>query len=197
MSACAKNIETLKVNDKINNTAISPTATRQSNIVEVSKNEAEPIITVEEMGTFCIQCASYKISIFPDRNVIFEGESFVKSLASTNNSFVKKKTVTKQRLPEAKLQKLVAEFENIGFLGLSDKYISEQNCPENWSDASTVHIYYRSDKKLKTIDYYRGCRGSEELEHLDKLMKYIDTQFKTNDWLYRSFLANTNTSSQK
>ena len=133
---------------------------------------AVPVITLERGACFGA-CPVYKLSIFADGKVEFEGKEFVK-----------RKGKARGQITKAALQSLVREFEKINYLKLDNEYVTEgPNCPESWTDnpSATTSLNWRGKKK--TIRHYHGCRGARVLEQLTALENKIDQVVNTKRWI--------------
>lgn len=133
---------------------------------------AVPVITLER--TVCYgTCPAYKLEIFEDGKVLYEGKEFVKQKGKAEG-----------RITKAELQKLVNEFERIKYASLDDKYVDDpKNCPEQWTDNPTATTSLNWEGKKKTIEHYHGCRGSQILDQLTALENKIDQVVNTKRWI--------------
>ena len=183
--ACTKNSE------QTNKIEISSPISQNTNSELFDENA--PLIIVEESGAWCGPCPSYKLSIFSDRTATFEENFFVEKEKpkEPKGKYIlsKKQKTLKRKLTERDFKYLLGKFDEIDFFNLADKYIPTDNCPINMSDASTIHFTFLKNNKSKTIHYYRGCDGSEELKKLEDLQKSFDKIFDTDNWLNKGFLV--------
>jgi hypothetical protein len=133
---------------------------------------ALPVITLERTQCYG-DCPVYKLAIFADGKVLYEGKEFVK-----------RKGKAEGRITRAALEDLVGEFNRIDYLNLDDKYIFEgKNCPEWWTDSSSTITSLNWKGKQKTIDHYHGCRGTNVLNQLTALEHKIDQVVNTRRWI--------------
>ena len=132
-----------------------------------------PVITLER--TVCFgTCPAYKLTIYSDGKVEYEGEEFVKQKGKAEG-----------RITEAELKELVREFEKIDYFNLDDHYGSgnKKNCPESWTDHPTAATSLNWNGKKKTVVHYHGCRGSAVLNQLTALEDKVDEVAKTERWI--------------
>jgi hypothetical protein len=133
---------------------------------------AVPVITLERGACFGA-CPIYKLEIFADGKVVYEGKDFVK-----------RKGRVQGRITKAAVQQLVREFNRINYMRLDDEYVSEgPNCPEWWTDSpsAVTSINWKGQKKM--IRHYHGCRGAKVLDQLTALEQKIDKAANTKRWV--------------
>ena len=131
-----------------------------------------PVITLQR-GVCFGSCPAYKLSIFADGRVEYEGKEFVRVRGKA----------TGQITTEA-LQKLIGEFEKIDYLKLDDNYQpGNKNCPEGWTDHPNAITSLNWQGKQKTIGHYHGCKGSAVLDQLTALEDKIDEVVNTKRWI--------------
>lgn len=131
-----------------------------------------PVITLERTPCFGT-CPSYKLTIYDDGKVEYEGREFVKRKGKAEGSITK-----------AELEELIREFERIDYQNLADDYtLSSKNCPQGWTDSSTAVTSLNWEDKKKTIKHYHGCRGSNVLDQLTALENKIDQVVNTKRWI--------------
>jgi hypothetical protein len=140
---------------------------------------AVPVITLERTQCFG-PCPVYKVTIYDDGKVEYEGKEFVKVKGSAQGQ------ITKEAVHE-----LIRDFEKINYFKLDEGYGEEfNNCPELWTDYPTAitSLKLRDDKK--TVRHYLGCRGSRVLDQLVELENKIDRVVNTERWIRsNSFLG--------
>jgi hypothetical protein len=140
--------------------------------LSLSLAAAAPVITLERGACFGT-CPVYKLSIFADGRVEYDGKEFVKLKGKARGQITK-----------AALQSLVREFENINYTRLDDEYVSEgPNCPEWWTDSPSAVTSLDWKGKKKTIRHYHGCRGARVLDQLTALENKIDQVVNTKRWI--------------
>jgi hypothetical protein len=131
-----------------------------------------PVITLERTPCFG-NCPSYKLTIYEDGKVEYEGKEYVKHKGKAEG-----------RITKAELEELIREFERIDYLNLADHYtLGSKNCPQEWTDNPTAVTSLNWKDKKKTIVHYHGCRGSNVLEQLTALEDKIDQVVKTERWI--------------
>ena len=130
-----------------------------------------PVITLER--TICFgSCPAYKISIYGDGLVIYEGKDFVKTKGDADG-----------RITREQVQQLVREFEKIDYLKLDDDYGTGKNCPEAWTDYPSAITSLTQNDKTKTVKHYHGCSGLPVLNQLTALENKIDEVVNTKRWI--------------
>lgn len=133
---------------------------------------AVPVITLERTACYGT-CPVYKLTIYDDGTVEYEGLEFVKKTGKAQGQ------ITKDALED-----LIREFERIDYFKLDDNYGGHgKNCPELWTDHPTVVTSLNWKDKKKTVSHYHGCRGTTVLEQLTKLENKIDQVVDTNRWI--------------
>lgn len=130
-----------------------------------------PVITLERTTCFGT-CPAYKVSIFGDGLVLYEGKDFVKT-----------KDTADGRITKDELARLVREFEKIDYLKLNDRYGEGDSCPEGWTDYPSAITSFNSNGKQKTVHHYLGCRGLTILDQLTALENKIDEVVNTKRWI--------------
>jgi hypothetical protein len=131
-----------------------------------------PVITLERTPCFGT-CPSYKLTIYDDGKVEYEGREYVK-----------RKGKAEGQITKAELEKLIHEFERIDYLNLADDYtLNSKNCPQGWTDNPTAVTSLDWKGKKKTIRHYHGCRGLNVLDQLTALEDKIDQVVNTKRWI--------------
>jgi len=121
------------------------------------------IITLQRTACFGT-CPIYKLTIFPDGRVVYEGERFVK--------VVGKRTA---RISPQAVRKLVAEFDKLNYFSLSNNY---QGGPTDLPSAITSLTI---GKQQKTINHYLGSPNAPQA--LTALENKIDTVVNSQRWV--------------
>src|SRR5689334_24897887 len=86
-----------------------------------------PVITLERTACFG-SCPVYKLTIFDDGKVLFDGKDFVKR-PGMDTSQIKK----------SDLEELIRQFEKIDYLNLDENYTDDpKNCPQQSTDAPSA-----------------------------------------------------------
>lgn len=131
-----------------------------------------PVITLERTACFG-SCPVYKLTIFDDGKVLFDGKEFVKRPGMDTSQITK-----------SQLEDLIRQFEKIDFLNLDENYTDDpKNCPEQWTDHPSAITSLNWKGKSKTVRHYYGCRGSKVAEQLMDLEGKIDEVVNTNQWI--------------
>jgi len=106
----------------------------------------DTVITLERSQCFGT-CPSYKLTVYGDGRVVYEGRKFVKVEGTVND------TVTQEQLKQ-----LVAEFERADYFSLRDSYSDARDgCPAYWTDNPSANTSLELGGKKKTIWHYYGC----------------------------------------
>ena len=133
---------------------------------------AVPVITLERGACYGF-CPVYKLTIFDNGKVVYEGKDYVKQ-----------KGRAEARITKAALQTLIGEFNKIDYFKLEDEYVSgEKTCPQEWTDAPSAVTSLSLNGKTKRIRHYHGCRGTTVLEQLTALENKIDEVVNTKRWI--------------
>lgn len=131
-----------------------------------------PVITLERTPCFGT-CPAYKLTIYDDGKVEYEGKDYVK-----------RKGKAEGQITKAELEALVGEFERIDYLNLADNYtLNSKNCPQGWTDNPTAVTSFNRKDKTKKIVHYHGCQGSNVLQQLTALENKIDQVVNTKRWI--------------
>jgi len=120
-------------------------------------------------------CPSYKLTIFADGRVVFEGREYVKA-----------KGMTKGRISEEKLRQLISEFKKVNYFSLRDTYQpSDNGCPGFVTDMPSANSSIEINGRKKAISHYLGCReqGGDFPLQLVSLENKIDEIVGTGKWL--------------
>ncbi len=121
------------------------------------------VITVER--TMCYGfCPAYRLSIYGDGRVVYEGLHYVR---------VEGKRTT--YIPKSKVRELVAEFERIEFYEFDDHYVIGA------TDLPSVLVSIDLEGRSKTIDMY----GAEMIapEEIANLIKQIEKAVNLAHWV--------------
>lgn len=136
-----------------------------------SGGRATKVITLERTQCFGT-CPMYKLTIFSDGRVSYEGIKFVKTVGKAGG-----------RISRAKLRDLVTEFTNISYFKLPDSFEpGQKTCPQEWTDMPSAITSLAWNGKSKTIKHYYGCRGLSTLDRLTELEKKIDDAVNVKQW---------------
>lgn len=106
----------------------------------------DTLITLERTGCYG-RCPSYKLIIFGDGIIIYDGETSVKT-----------KGVVRGTVSQDQLKQLISEFEKVDYFSLKDKYeVVGDGCFTYGTDAHHVNTTFRINGKSKSIRHYYGC----------------------------------------
>lgn len=144
------------------------------NRVASAKRAARKVVTLERTPCFGA-CPVYKLTIFSNGTVIYEGKQNVRRPGKATG-----------RISQERLQELIADFMNIDYFNLHDEYVpGTEGCPKAATDqpSAITSLTRTRDGKSKTIRHYHGCRGSDTLELLTQLEDKIDTAVNINRWI--------------
>ncbi|MBD2439547.1 DUF6174 domain-containing protein [Nostoc sp. FACHB-110] len=144
-----------------------PQLTAQTPTQQILKQNTQKLrsgtITLQRTACFGT-CPIYKITIFPDGRVVYEGERFVK--------VVGKRTA---RISPQAVRKLVAEFDKLNYFSLSDNY---QGGPTDQPSAITSLTI---GKQQKTVNHYLGSPNASQA--LTALENKIDAVVNSQRWI--------------
>jgi hypothetical protein len=136
------------------------------------------VIMLERESDVFQTSPEYRISIFVDGTVIFEGKKHVIS-----------KEPIRTRIDKEQLANLLAEFERIKYYSLHDRYTaSEDGCSLRRTDHAFATTTLKLDGKKKSIVHYYGCReeGRPDVvfpQALYKLEATIDEVVNAKQWV--------------
>ena len=131
-----------------------------------------PVITLERTACFG-SCPVYKLTIFDDGTVMFDGKEFVKRPGSHTS-----------RISKSDVESLIREFEKLDYYKLAEAYVDDPKlCPEQWTDMPSAITSLELQGNKKTVRHYYGCSGSKILEQLTALENKIDEVANTNQWI--------------
>ncbi|MDT4967893.1 MAG: hypothetical protein QOJ64_2630 [Acidobacteriota bacterium] len=136
------------------------------------KRRAHPVITLER--TVCFgSCPVYKLTIYSDGRVLYQGIRFVKRIGRAEG-----------RISRKALDALVQEFTNNEFFGLYDAYVpGSPGCPQVATDLPSAIISLELNGKKKTVRHYHGCAGLSALKVLTELEAHIDAAVNSKKWI--------------
>ena len=135
------------------------------------RHRPSPVITLER--TVCFgACPIYKLTIFSDGRVDYQGIRFVKRMGKASS-----------RISRAQLEQLVAEFTNNDYFKLDDSYTpGAKGCPQAATDMPSAITSLTWRGKTKTVNHYHGCTGADVLEMLTRLEAKIDDAINVTRW---------------
>ncbi len=110
----------------------------------------DTVITLER--TACMgSCPDYKIMIFADGMVIYDGREYVKQLG-----------IVRSTITQDQINQLIKEFERISYFSLRDRYeVVPDGCPTYGTDMSWANTSFKVNGRFKAIRHYYGCQYSE------------------------------------
>ncbi len=123
-------------------------------------------------------CPNYKVTIWGDGRLIYEGIKYVKTEGT-----ITAKVATKQ------FQELMAAFRKAKYFKLRDSYAYEKDgCTAMVSDEFWAYTTIQINSRKKSIRHYMGCyEGSDkfnlELQRLTELENKIDEIIKIEQWI--------------
>lgn len=123
------------------------------------------VITAEHTGCFG-PCPIYKLTIYGDGRVMYEGQEHV-NVAGKQTS----------QIPKDKVKELVNEFYRINFFSLKDNTYTDEGC---FLDAGSVITSITIAGKTKRINDYHGCPAPKELRELEAK---IDELVNSKQWV--------------
>ena len=138
----------------------------------------EPIIVLERESDVFQMSPEYRLSIFDDGTVLFQGKKHVKSQEPIRTNIDKEQ-----------LAKLLLEFERIEFYSLRDRYDGGNDGCSLWgTDQPYATIRLNVGGKKKSIVHYYGCwvEGAPHVvfpQVLFKLEAMIDEVVNSKQWL--------------
>ena len=124
----------------------------------------EVVITLERTVCFGV-CPEYKLTIYGDGSVIYEGTRFVMVEG--------KRTIT---ISEEKVRQLLSEFKKIDYFSLNDNYEEFMA-----TDMPSAFTSLTVDGKTKTVRHYHGDFSAPK--ELTELENKIDEIVNSNQWI--------------
>ena len=142
-------------------------------LLGISEIPPDTIISSERTGCFG-DCRIYKVTIFADGTVIYNGEN------SLNESAVKQASIS----PE-KLRELIREFGKIDYFKFRDAYGdgNEEVCQESVTDSLSVTTSFAMQGKSKRVRHNYGCQGFPGETELLNLENLLDQIVNTAQWI--------------
>ncbi|MGH9559153.1 MAG: DUF6438 domain-containing protein [Bryobacteraceae bacterium] len=137
-------------------------------------HEAAPdTLIVLQRGACEQRCAVYRLVVFADGNVIYQGQYFVR-----------RQGLLRSLISQDKLQKLIADLENGGFFQLKDNYGygSAANCASLDAGEPSAILSVSSRGRSKTILHNHGCAGADS-DKLTGLEDKVDAAVGAGKWI--------------
>ena len=114
----------------------------------------------------------YKLAIYSDGRVEYEGKQYVKKVGKATS-----------RISRAKLEDLVMQFTNIYYFNLPDTFQpGDKTCTQAATDMPSAITSLTWQGRSKQVTHYYGCFGPSKLEHLTNLEKKIDEAVNVKQW---------------
>lgn len=134
---------------------------------------ADTVVTLERTPCFGT-CPSYKVTVYGDGRLVYEGRKFVKVEGKVESN------VTREQVGQ-----LLAEFEKANYFSLRDLYNDVRDgCPTYWTDSPSADTSLQVGGRSKAVAHYYGCmeKGTSavvyprELYHLEsRIDEILDT----------------------
>lgn len=150
-------------------TTLAPSAPLLAHPIN-SRLAAEPqrasspvVLTLERTACFGF-CPMYKLTIYGNGKVVYEGKRFVKVTGT--------RTTT---ISQAAVRRLVSEFQRIQYFNLQDSYTGGH------TDAPSAITSLSMGKRQKTVNHYLGSPDAPE--KLTQLENKIDVIVNSQQWI--------------
>lgn len=137
----------------------------------VDSTDRDTLATLER--TMCFgTCPSYKLAIYTDGTVEYEGRDYVAVEGRDSTE-----------ISQEALQQLVEAFQEADYFSFRNNYVSGEVCREYMTDLPTAITSFRHEGREKKVTHYHGCRGFEGQQRLTALEKKIDEIVGTERWI--------------
>lgn len=138
-----------------------------------SQQIAPDTLIVLQRGACEQRCAVYRIVIFADGTVIYEGRHFVR-----------KPGLIKSGISPEKLARLLADLEAGGFFGLDENYGygNKAHCDAINSDGPAAVLSVSTRGRSKTVLHNHGCVGAVA-SRVTELEDKVDRAVGTAKWI--------------
>ena len=143
-----------------------------------SKVETFDRIDLERTGCYG-SCPSYRLTIFGDGRVEYEGHKWVEVRGERST-----------RIGPDGLKPIVATINDIGFFNLRSRYrYLEDGCPGVTTCGPTATVTVQAEGRKKTVEHYHGCyRGTMDdpvpyPQDLFVLENLLDQAARTERWI--------------
>jgi hypothetical protein len=123
----------------------------------------QTVITLQRTACFGF-CPMYKLTIYGDGKVVYEGERFVKETGTRTT-----------KISQAAVRQLVKAFKQVNYFALSDNYTGGH------TDAPSTITSLTLGKQQKTIHHYMASPDAPEA--LKALEDKIDRVVNTQQWI--------------
>lgn len=130
------------------------------------------VITLQR-GACEKRCAVYKVVLFADGTLIYEGRHYVRQVG-----------VVRDKVPIEAIKTLLDEFQAAGFFQLADQYgyTSEAGCGSMLSDGPVAIVTVVSGAKSKSVIHNHRCVGPVSAQ-LTQLEGSIDKLANSVRWV--------------
>lgn len=123
---------------------------------------------LEMERTMCYgTCPAYKLTVFEDGRVVYEGRDFVVTKGNAEKN-----------IDAASLEKLRDAFRAAGYLGLGDYTYDAKLDP---TDGPSTNLYYAEGGRAHRLGHYAGSHRAPK--KLDVLESEIDRILDTDKWI--------------
>ena len=116
----------------------------------VSDEQPPDTLIVLQMGACERRCPVYRLVLFADGSVLFDGRHYVRVPG-----------LFRSKVSLDSIGKLITEAESIRFFELKNSYAPGADCESPKSDAPSATLTITSRARAKTIQHFRGCSGRE------------------------------------
>lgn len=123
----------------------------------------QTVITLQRTACFGF-CPIYKLTIYGDGRVVYEGERFVKETGTRTT-----------KISRAAVRQLVKEFKQVNYFTLSDSYTGGH------TDAPSAITSLTLGKQQKTVNHYMAAPDAPET--LKALEDKIDQVVNSQQWI--------------
>ncbi|MBD2121113.1 DUF6438 domain-containing protein [Trichocoleus sp. FACHB-262] len=123
----------------------------------------QSVVTLERTACFGF-CPMYKLTIYADGRVIYEG-----------NQFVKVKGIKTTRISPLKARQLMLEFQRMQYFNLQDRY---EGGP---TDAPSAITSFQMGRRFKTVHHYLASPDAPQT--LTDLEAKIDATVNVQQWI--------------
>jgi hypothetical protein len=143
-----------------------------SQTLKTNELPADTLIVLQR-GACEHRCAVYKVIIFADGSVIFDGRHYVR-----------RPGLTKSNISLEALGQLLDEAAALRFFSLKERYGygDGAGCDSSDTDARSAIVSISSGGASKTVLHYYGCVGAES-ERLKQYEEKIDSAVNTARWV--------------
>ena len=129
-------------------------------------------------------CPAYTLTISSDSSVKFTPTG---TFVYRGDGVMPRVPLT-ARITAEQLKVLLAEFEEIKFYSLRNRYGRAEksgtgpSCPQYSTDGPSATVTIVRNGKRKSVDHYLGCSGAQVLDDLEALENRIDNIVNTEQW---------------